>query len=266
MAKKSRSKPLPSNMPRVSVAPASDDGPNRKVRKEEARRQRELLMRKAARRRFYRWGVAGTIVAAALVVGTVLVLNKGSTSPGPRPSGSPVLPGLQQGPAPWSQGLPGLKERILAIGLPFGHTEQLAYHIHAHLEVFVDGNPVTVPPYIGINTVTDQSKVFFAVLHTHDSSGIVHIESPDRRAYTLGQFFDVWGVRFSSTCIGGYCASGNKQIRVYVAGQPYTGDPRGIVFKQHEEIVVTYGTKTKLPKPIPSDYSGSISPSCQPGC
>src|SRR5438309_330967 len=110
MAKKSRSRPPQLNLPRVAVAPASDDGPNRKVRKEEARRQRELLMRRAARRRFYRWGVAGTIVAAALVVGTVLVLNKGSSSPHSKPTPK-VLQGMQTTSAPWTQGLPGLKER-----------------------------------------------------------------------------------------------------------------------------------------------------------
>ena len=104
------------------------------------------------------------------------------------------------------------------------------------------------------------------MLHTHDTSGIIHVESPVQRAYTLGQFFDVWGVRFSSTCIGGYCTSGNKLVRVFLSGKPYAGDPRGLLLKQHEEIVVTYGTKAELPTPIPSDYSGSISSTCQPGC
>jgi hypothetical protein len=266
MAKKSRPQPSPSNLPRVAVAPASEDGPNRKVRKEEARRKRELLLRRAARRRFYRWGVAGAVVVATLVVGTVLVLNKGSSSPTSTPSSPAVLADLQKGPAPWSQGVPGLKERLQAIDLPYGPQEQLAYHIHMHVEVFIDGTAEPVPAGVGINNVGPSSQQFITVLHTHDTSGIIHVESPVQRAYTLGQFFDVWGVQFSSTCVGGYCTSGNKQVRVFLNGKPYAGDPRGLLLKQHEEIVVTYGTKTELPTPIPSDYSGSISSTCQPGC
>src|SRR5437867_1313611 len=190
MAKKSRPQHSQSNLPRVAVAPASEDGPNRKVRKEEARRQRELLLRRAARRRFYRWGVAGAVVVAALVVGTVLVLNKGSSSPTSTPTSPAVLADLQKGPAPWSQGVPGLKERLQVIGLPYGPQEQLAYHIHMHLEVFIDGTAEPVPAGIGINNVGPTSQQFITVLHTHDTSGIIHVESPVQRSYTLGQFFD----------------------------------------------------------------------------
>jgi hypothetical protein len=266
MAKKIRSRTTPQNVPKVSVAPASPDGPNRKVRKEEARREREALKRKAARRKFYRWAVVGLVIVAVLATGSVLVLGNGkggASSAGPTP-GASTLAGLQTGPSPWNQGLDGLRERLVAIGVPFGPQETLAYHIHDHLEIFVNGDPVVVPANAGINTVTDETKFFLAALHTHDTSGIIHVESPDKRDYTLGQFFDVWGVRFSADCIGQYCTSGDQELRVFLDGKPYTKDPRGIVFKQHHEIVVTYGTKDQLPSPVPSDYSAGLSSTCAP--
>ena len=74
---------------------------------------------------------------------------------------------------------------------------------------------------------------------------MVHIESPDKRDYTLGQFFDVWGVNLTSTRRQlPYCNAGDKQVRVFYDGAPYTKDPRGIVFSQHHDIVVTYGTES----------------------
>jgi hypothetical protein len=59
----------------------------------------------------------------------------------------------------------------------------------------------------GSEFVGSPFAVVFSPIHTHDTSGIVHIESPTVRPFTLGQFFDVWGVRFTSDCIGGDCNS-----------------------------------------------------------
>jgi len=46
-----------------------------------------------------------------------------------------------------------------------------------------------------------------APCHTHDTSGTVWLEGQGGREVTLGQFFDVWGVRLTATCIGGICGS-----------------------------------------------------------
>jgi hypothetical protein len=262
MAKKSRSRTTPANVPKVSVAPASPDGPNRKVRKEEARREREALQRKATRRKLYRWGVVGLAVVVVLVTVSLVVVNSNSSSPTTKPTPT-VLQGMQQGNAPWGPGLVDLKQRLQAIGVPFGPQETLVYHIHDLVQVYINGQTIPIPAGIGINNVGTPSDQFIAALHTHDASGIVHIESPDKRDYTLGQFFDTWGVNLTSTCLGTpYCNAGDKQIRVFYDGKPYTQDPRGIVFSQHHDIVVTYGTEAQLPNPIPKRYSGSLSPSC----
>jgi hypothetical protein len=41
---------------------------------------------------------------------------------------------------------------------------------------------------------------------------------------------------------------------VYSNGKLVSGDPRALPLPEDEEIVVTYGAKAELPKPIPSSY------------
>ena len=82
-------------------------------------------------------------------------------------------------------------------------SEQTLFHIHAHLTVFVNGSPRQVPSGIGIpgahaqqtaaGSVRRRSGTCFYWLHTHAADGIIHIESPVQRTYTLGEFFDEWG-------------------------------------------------------------------------
>ena len=164
------------------------------------------------------------------------------------------LPGLQAGPAPWGTSAPDLRARLEAIGLPVMTDQGVVLHFHAHLDVFVNGRPVTVPANIGIN----QAGGYLSSLHTHDDGGIIHVESPTDRTYTLGQFFDVWGVRFSRRCLGGYCSKGDQHVRAFVGGKPIPRDPRLLELALHQEIVVTYGTRAQLPRPIPSTYSFPI--------
>jgi len=156
------------------------------------------------------------IVAAVAVVGGV---TAGVVISASRPK---TLPGLQTGPAPWAPELDHLRQRLTALGLPAAASMAQTLHVHAHLEVFVDGTRVEVPANIGIN----QTQGFLTSLHTHDATGIIHIESPTVRTFTLGEVFDVWGVRFTPDCLGGYCSSGNKVLRIFVNGKPVAGDPR----------------------------------------
>jgi hypothetical protein len=93
------------------------------------------------------------------------------------------------------------------------------------------------------------------VLHTHDDSGVVHIESASSVPYVLGTFFGVWGVRLNARCIGRYCADSTARLRVFVGGRPYRGDPSAIILREREEIVLAYGTKAQLPRPVPVRYA-----------
>lgn len=183
--------------------------------------------------------VAGAAVIV-VIVGAVALL--GTNRP---------LPGLQSGAAPWPPEVAHLRSRLDAIGLQALTAEGEAQHTHEHLDLFVDGQAITIPADIGIN----QAAGFLAPIHTHDTTGIIHVESPVVRDFTLGEFFDVWGVRFDSHCIGGACDGNGRSLSVYLNGQLYPGDPGALVLAEHQEIVVAIGTPAELPNPIPAAYA-----------
>jgi hypothetical protein len=106
-----------------------------------------------------------------------------------------------------------------------------------------------VPALIGIDPATG-----YAPLHVHDTSGVIHVESPTVRSYTLGELFAVWGVRFTPGCLGGHCTGSGRSLRVYVNGSLDQADPTKLTLEPHQEIVVAYGTAAQLPSPIPSSY------------
>jgi hypothetical protein len=161
------------------------------------------------------------------------------------------LPGELAGPAPWPRNVVELRHRLAVLGLPALGAEGTALHTHQHLDVFVNGRRITVPAGIGI----DAAGRFISPLHTHDSSGVVHVESPTVQAFTLGQFFGVWGVRFTPGCLGDYCETGGSRLWVFSDGTPVKGDPRLVPLEEHEEIVVAFGTRAQLPRPIPGDFA-----------
>ena len=132
-------------------------------------------------------------------------------------------------------------------------TGSLGWNVNEKLTVEIDGKHVTVPALIGIYANGDPSQGgFFVELHTHDATGIMHLESPKDGAFTLGQFFGVWGVRLSQSCIGGYCATATNPLRFFVNGKRYIGNPNNIVLKNHQEFAIVYG---KPPAKIPSSYN-----------
>jgi hypothetical protein len=160
------------------------------------------------------------------------------------------LPGVLTTPPPWPANAGKLQLRLRAIGLDPLTAEGQALHIHQHLDLFANGRHVTVPANIGI----DPSGKFLAALHTHDNSGIMHVESPVVTSFTLGQFFGVWGVRLDARCIGGLCARGAKRLRAWVNGKAVAADPTRIILAEHQEIVLAYGTAAQVPKPLPKSY------------
>ena len=164
-----------------------------------------------------------------------------------------TLPGIQISEAPWQPELTHLRERLKIIGLPALSEEGEALHIHQHLDLFIKGKPVLVPAFIGIN----EPGRFISPIHTHNTTGEIHIESPNVETFTLGQFFDIWGVRFTSKCIGSYCEDQQNSVRVFVNGEAVAGDPRSIELTDHIEIVIAYGTSGELPNPIPSQHQFS---------
>jgi hypothetical protein len=208
---------------------------------------------------------------SALVVGAALIVA--ACSPGvavsPIPSiadatagavASPVAGGVLW-PAP-----PDPMQRAVAAGLKPQPKEFLTNHVHAHLDVFIDGKPIVIPSGIGIATDDEGVRRFdepdgtvsyggielcnqpcISPLHTHHATGILHTESPDPKPNTLGAFFTEWGVPLSDTCVGDPCAPG--PVAVYVNGERQTGDPRTIELTDQTEIAIVLGTPpAEIPK------------------
>ena len=133
-------------------------------------------------------------------------------------------------------------------GIGCNSMEQFAMHIHAHIDIIINGAYFLVPSQIGI-----PSNCFYW-LHTHDESGIIHIEAPMHRDFTLGQFFDIWGKKLSNDQIFTYVANANNPLNVYINGTkvPDGTNYRDIKLNAHDEIAIVYGTQ---PSTIPTSYT-----------
>ena len=125
-------------------------------------------------------------------------------------------------------------------------------HFHAHLDVIIDGKSVLVPGGLGIDVVGPK----FSPLHTHDATGLIHIESTTHTEYTLGELFTEWNVRLTPECVGSFCNGSDRQMIVAVNGQAFTGDPSTIVWEAHQEIVIWSAAPTVAPD-LPSSYNFS---------
>ena len=184
--------------------------------------------------------------------------GKTSVAPATQPSigqsgliGTPTpLLGLNTGPAPWPPETKFLSQRLRALGLPPLGPEATDVHFHVNLVITVRGQQVPVPVGIGI----DFQRGVLAEIHTHADRGTIHVEAGRPRSFTLGMVFGVWGVRFTPSCIGGYCSDGANMIRVFLDGQPYRSNPTQLELANEQVIVVTYGTEQQIPNPLPARF------------
>jgi hypothetical protein len=194
------------------------------------------------------WGFVIGAVAVLVVVGAVLgaVLSSSGSSSG---SGAYTwkvnfaqLPNLHQGPPPWDSGTDFLDSRLPFLHLKALPNETLAFHIHAHLDLYVKGKKVTLPAGVGFLPDGELTS-----LHTHAPDGIIHIESPVNRQYSLGQVFGEWGVWLSARRIG----DDRGKVRWWVDGKPMTGNPADLLLKAHQEIAIAIGPPPLI---VPKSY------------
>src|SRR5207253_9951624 len=87
-------------------------------------------------------------------------------------------------------------------------------------------------------------------LHTHATDGVIHVESPTKDAFTLGQFFDIWHQPLSRTQGASLKADARHQIRAYVNGHLYAGDLRTIPLTAHALITLEDGPPWVTPPPF----------------
>ena len=206
------------------------------------------------------------LVACALAVGAIIwvAVAMSPTPPTPTTAADPsALPGIatttlaipstgsEQADATWPVETANLAARLAADSMEGQTMEGQVLHIHQHLDVFIHSMSIVVPADIGIHA----AEKWLSAIHTHDSSGIIHVEAPFKATFTLGQFFDIWGVLFTKDCIGGYCADGTNMLQVYVNGELYQGDPRTLALDAHQELAIAFGTASETPASIPSTYN-----------
>jgi hypothetical protein len=132
-------------------------------------------------------------------------------------------------------------------GIQCGSKEQLAYHIHAHLAVFDNGQARSIPGGIGIpgSQVVQSTQGPVASggqciywLHTHAPDGVIHVESPTQRIYSLGDFFDEWHQPLSANQVGDV----KGKVSAIVDGKPWTKSIRAIPLDPHQVIQLNVGS------------------------
>jgi hypothetical protein len=255
------------------------NGPSKAQRRAEAQRlkaERLAAEQRAKRRRTtVRWGGAGIIVVGVIVI---IVLATGSNGSGPSSASAvktdPIPSSLHLGgdPAttPGDEGPPipiGAKLATLSAaatgqtvaGVQCQAGEQLVYHVHTHLSIFVNGKARVIPYGIGIpgfEAVQTPHGPFvetgscFYWLHTHQEDGVIHVESPSASLhFNLGQFFQEWGIPLSSTQVGpvhgkvtAFFAAPGKTVGIY------KGNPANLPLGEHYSITLEVGTQ--LVKPV----------------
>jgi hypothetical protein len=164
-------------------------------------------------------------------------------APGPK--------GLERVPVPQVPVLSApqqLKLNQTVDGVKCQAAEKVAFHIHAHLAIFVNGKQRQVPFGIGIGPPlrgqNDPVSPFvtqgscFAWLHTHTADGIIHIEAPVEQQFTLGQFFAIWGAKLSGTQVG----PAHGKVTALVNGKVWPGNPVSIPLTKHALIQLDVGT------------------------
>jgi hypothetical protein len=225
------------------------------------------------RRRRFIWGGAG-VAALAAATGTILAVTGGGSAAVGTP-GAPLSPGvlgrLQPAPRPGPDGYEGVPvpnvaplagraamaagQKVDGISCQSGF--RLLFHWHVALTVFVNGNQRQIPAGVGIiepketrnskgQSYIQEGKCFYW-LHTHAPDGVIHIESPVRRGFTLGDFFDEWGLPLGTDQVG----PAKGHVTAFCNGKVYQGNPRGIPLVDKAQIQLDVGTPLIAPDLIP---------------
>lgn len=155
-------------------------------------------------------------------------------------------------------GVRQLKPDQVVDGIPCLTSDLPVVHNHVHLAVYMDGDAVTVPAGIGVgkpwgvdSTGFIATGACFAWLHTHDTSGLVHIYSSVDRTFTLLDLFDIWGHPLGSGFALGY----HGRMAVLDNGRPVTGDPASVQLTNFHNLVIELGRPPSVPPPALYDFA-----------
>ena len=189
---------------------------NAQLQREQARKKRKRI--------FLQWGlIAGGIVLFGAIL--YFVINNGSST--------------------------NSTSAKTIDGIACETNEGAVTHTHAALKMYVNGQQSQIPTNIGVNTA---SSCLYA-LHTHATNNIIHVEAPDQKTYTLGQFFDIWGQPLNSTQVANNTSDASNKLTFEVFDAngkltSYTGDPKSLPLADRETIVILYNSPAVQPTPF----------------
>jgi hypothetical protein len=247
----------------------------RENRRQALAEARQAAAKRKRRRRLAAWTGAAVVLAGAGTGIGFAVSGGGSAAATGNYAALSTLGTLTAAPAPGAMGperVPIPSVPVLAApsaatagqpidGISCQASEQTLFHIHTHLTIFVNGQQQQVPAGIGIpNAVAQQTSAgpfidsgsCFYWLHTHAADGIIHIESPVHRTYTLGDFFDEWHQPLSATRVG----PAQGKVTTIINGQVWKGNPRNAPLGSHENLQLEVGTPLITPETINWSITG----------
>lgn len=166
------------------------------------------------------WKLILGALVLLVIIGSLTALAKSH-------SGKQVLP---------NENLDPKEQQLLNFNLGSMSESSFGMHIHPAVHISINGMEQRIPPNIGI------SPGFMHVLHTHDDSGVIHVESPELYQFKLRDFFIVWGKNFNQTCIFDYCVDDGHTLTLTVNGAP-SNEFGDLVLKDGDQIRISYDIK-----------------------
>ncbi|HEY4439091.1 MAG TPA: hypothetical protein VGN14_01485 [Candidatus Elarobacter sp.] len=131
-------------------------------------------------------------------------------------------------------------------GIRCDQMEGSVLHIHQHLAIHDHGKSIPIPPDLGRPLL---GNCLYWV-HTHTPDGIIHVESPAFKTFTLGDVFDIWGEPLTKTDVAGAKTKKGESVVIWVDGQRYAGNPRKIELTNHLDVTIDVGPPQKKPAPF----------------
>lgn len=151
---------------------------------------------------------------------------------------------------------------------PVEHINQ--YHVHAYLGLIVNGKQVAIPDAIGmtgpgpeVQGYISKAKCYYYI-HTHDASGLIHIEDPRNFAFSTSQYtmstpLAIWGISYGPNNFGSFTGA----VHVFVGNVPlkttqvtkYSAWTKGLAkvpLYSHTAVWVEIGSPVLTAKQLPS--------------